>query len=542
MRMYDLIEKKKLGMELTTDEIRFMIDGFTDGSIPDYQMSAMTMAICFQGMSKRETVDLTLAMRDSGDVLDLSSIPGVKVDKHSTGGVGDKTSLALTPIIASLGVPVAKMSGRGLGHTGGTIDKLESFPGFTTALPEEIFFKNVREIGIALAGQTANLAPADKKLYALRDVTATVDQMSLIASSIMSKKLASGSDAIVLDVKTGNGAFMKKYEDSVALAKEMVSIGTMAGKKTAAVITDMDQPLGNAVGNAIEVIEAVDTLKGEGPSDFKEVVFALGAQMLLFAGRADSCEEAVKLMQDSIDSGAALDKMAEFVRAQGGDASYVYDTSKFPKTKYSVEVKAAYGGFVHRILAENIGIACMTLGGGRETKDSVIDLSVGIYLKKKNGDAVDTGDTLAVIYANDREKMDAAAEKVLPGIPFRVVHDACRAERNAAGRKRIYLRIKNKIFFSFIQSYMKKNQKEKIINSLELPKDLMLGAAIVTATGRHEVLISNYKGILEYEDSFIKIQTKNCRILISGSHLAIDYYTNEEMKITGFLDTIQYEN
>ena len=370
MRMYDLIEKKKLGMELTTDEIRFMIDGFTDGTIPDYQMSAMTMAICFQGMSKRETVDLTLAMRDSGDVLDLSSIPGVKVDKHSTGGVGDKTSLALTPIIASLGVPVAKMSGRGLGHTGGTIDKLESFPGFTTALPEKIFFKNVREIGIALAGQTANLAPADKKLYALRDVTATVDQMSLIASSIMSKKLASGSDAIVLDVKTGNGAFMKKYEDSVALAKEMVS-------------------------------------------DFKEVVFALGAQMLLFAGRADSCEEAVKLMQDSIDSGAALDKMAEFVRAQGGDASYVYDTSKFPKTKYSVEVKAACGGFVHRILAENIGIACMTLGGGRETKDSVIDLSVGIYLKKKNGDAVDTGNTLAVIYANDREKMDAAAEKVL---------------------------------------------------------------------------------------------------------------------------------
>ena len=413
MRMYDLIEKKKLGMELTTDEIRFMIDGFTDGTIPDYQMSAMTMAICFQGMSKRETVDLTLAMRDSGDVLDLSSIPGVKVDKHSTGGVGDKTSLALTPIIASLGVPVAKMSGRGLGHTGGTIDKLESFPGFTTALPEKIFFKNVREIGIALAGQTANLAPADKKLYALRDVTATVDQMSLIASSIMSKKLASGSDAIVLDVKTGNGAFMKKYEDSVALAKEMVSIGTMAGKKTAAVITDMDQPLGNAVGNAIEVIEAVDTLKGEGPSDFKEVVFALGAQMLLFAGRADSCEEAVKLMQDSIDSGAALDKMAEFVRAQGGDASYVYDTSKFPKTKYSVEVKAACGGFVHRILAENIGIACMTLGGGRETKDGVIDLSVGIYLKKKNGDAVDTGNTLAVIYANDREKMDAAAEKVL---------------------------------------------------------------------------------------------------------------------------------
>lgn len=413
MRMYDLIEKKKLGMELTTEEIHFMIDGFTDGTIPDYQMSAMTMAICFQGMSKRETVDLTLAMRNSGDVLDLSSIPGIKVDKHSTGGVGDKTSLALTPIVASLGVPVAKMSGRGLGHTGGTIDKLESFPGFTTTLPEETFFKNVREIGIAIAGQTANLAPADKKLYALRDVTATVDQLSLIASSIMSKKLASGSDAIVLDVKTGNGAFMKKYEDSVALAKEMVSIGTMAGKKTAAIITDMDQPLGNAIGNAIEVIEAIDTLKGKGPSDFKEVVFALGAQMLLFAGRADSCEDAVKLMQDSIDSGAALDKMAEFVRAQGGDASYVYDTSKFPKPAYSIEVKAECSGYVHRILAENIGIACMTLGGGRETKDSAIDLSVGIYLKKKNGDAVTAGDTLAVIYANDRGKMTQAAEKVL---------------------------------------------------------------------------------------------------------------------------------
>ena len=292
MRMYDLIEKKKLGEELSTEEIQFMVKGFTDGSIPDYQMSAMTMAICFQGMSKRETVDLTLAMRDSGDVLDLSKISGIKVDKHSTGGVGDKTSLALTPIVAALGVPVAKMSGRGLGHTGGTIDKLECFPGFSTEISEETFIRNVNEIGIAIAGQTANLAPADKKLYALRDVTATVDQMSLIASSIMSKKLASGSDAIVLDVKTGNGAFMKKYEDSVALAEAMVSIGTMAGKKTAAVITDMDQPLGFAVGNSLEVIEAIETLQGRGPSDFKEVVFALGSVMLTFAGRAKNREEA----------------------------------------------------------------------------------------------------------------------------------------------------------------------------------------------------------------------------------------------------------
>ena len=301
MRMYDLILKKKQGGELSTDEIRYMIEGFTEGSIPDYQMSAMTMAICFRGMTPRETVDLTLAMRDSGDVLDLSGIKGVKVDKHSTGGVGDKTSLALTPIIAALGVPVAKMSGRGLGHTGGTIDKLECFDGFTTALSEEQFAGNVNTIGIAIAGQTANLAPADKKLYALRDVTATVDQMSLIASSIMSKKLASGSDAIVLDVKTGNGAFMKKLEDSRALAKEMVSIGTMAGKKTVAVITDMDQPLGRAVGNSLEVREAIDTLRGEGPADFKEVVFALGSQMLMLAGRAADEKEAREKMEGVIE-------------------------------------------------------------------------------------------------------------------------------------------------------------------------------------------------------------------------------------------------
>ena len=389
MRMYDLILKKKQGGELSTDEIRYMIEGFTEGSIPDYQMSAMTMAICFRGMTPRETVDLTLAMRDSGDVLDLSGIKGVKVDKHSTGGVGDKTSLALTPIIAALGVPVAKMSGRGLGHTGGTIDKLECFDGFTTALSEEQFAGNVNTIGIAIAGQTANLAPADKKLYALRDVTATVDQMSLIASSIMSKKLASGSDAIVLDVKTGNGAFMKKLEDSRALAKEMVSIGTMAGKKTVAVITDMDQPLGRAVGNSLEVREAIDTLRGEGPADFKEVVFALGSQMLMLAGRAADEKEARALMEGVIEDGSALDKFAQFVRAQGGDAAPVYDTSLLPVAGKTLEVTAKESGYVHRILAEDIGIACMTLGGGRETKESAIDLSVGIILEKKNGDAVE---------------------------------------------------------------------------------------------------------------------------------------------------------
>ena len=406
MRMYDLILKKKQGGELSTDEIRYMIEGFTEGSIPDYQMSAMTMAICFRGMTPRETVDLTLAMRDSGDVLDLSGIKGVKVDKHSTGGVGDKTSLALTPIIAALGVPVAKMSGRGLGHTGGTIDKLECFDGFTTALSEEQFAGNVNTIGIAIAGQTANLAPADKKLYALRDVTATVDQMSLIASSIMSKKLASGSDAIVLDVKTG------KLEDSRALAKEMVSIGTMAGKKTVAVITDMDQPLGRAVGNSLEVREAIDTLRGEGPADFKEVVFALGSQMLMLAGRAADEKEARALMEGVIEDGSALDKFAQFVRAQGGDAAPVYDTSLLPVAGKTLEVTAKESGYVHRILAEDIGIACMTLGGGRETKESAIDLSVGIILEKKNGDAVSDGEVLATIYGNDDAKMQAAYEKI----------------------------------------------------------------------------------------------------------------------------------
>lgn len=412
MRMYDLIRKKKCGGELSSEEIRYMINGFTDGSIPDYQMSAMTMAICFQGMNPRETVDLTLAMRDSGDVLDLSKIQGVKVDKHSTGGVGDKTSLALAPIVAALGVPVAKMSGRGLGHTGGTIDKLECFPGFTAELSEETFVHNVNTIGIAIAGQTANLAPADKKLYALRDVTATVDQMSLIASSIMSKKLAGGSDAIVLDVKTGNGAFMKELKDSVALAREMVAIGTMAGKRMAAVITDMDQPLGSAVGNSLEVIEAIETLRGEGPSDFKEVVFALGAQMLVFAGKAAETAEAKSLMESAIADGSALSKFAEFVRVQGGDAAAVYDTSLLPVAKQTLVVESPRDGYVHRILAEDVGIACMTLGGGRETKESKIDFSVGIRLRKKNADAVKRGEPLAVIYGNDAAKMEAARAKI----------------------------------------------------------------------------------------------------------------------------------
>ena len=412
MRAYDIIEAKRDGAVLSRAQIDFMVQGYVDGQIPDYQMAAFCMAVYFRGMTHLETAQLTDAMARSGDQVDLSALGDKTVDKHSTGGVGDKTTLIVAPIVACLGGLVAKMSGRGLGHTGGTIDKLECFDGFTTALSEEQFAGNVNTIGIAIAGQTANLAPADKKLYALRDVTATVDQMSLIASSIMSKKLASGSDAIVLDVKTGNGAFMKKLEDSRALAKEMVSIGTMAGKKTVAVITDMDQPLGRAVGNSLEVREAIDTLRGEGPADFKEVVFALGSQMLMLAGRAADEKEARALMEGVIEDGSALDKFAQFVRAQGGDAAPVYDTSLLPVAGKTLEVTAKESGYVHRILAEDIGIACMTLGGGRETKESAIDLSVGIILEKKNGDAVSDGEVLATIYGNDDAKMQAAYEKI----------------------------------------------------------------------------------------------------------------------------------
>lgn len=404
MRMYDLILKKKQGKELNTEEINWMIKEFTEGRIPDYQMSAMTMAICFQGMSKRETFDLTMAMRDSGDVLDLSRIEGIKVDKHSTGGVGDKVSLVLTPIVASLGVPVAKMSGRGLGHTGGTIDKLESFSGFSTEISEEKFMDSVNTIGIAIAGQTANLAPADKKLYALRDVTATVDQMSLIASSIMSKKLASGADAIVLDVKTGNGAFMQKEEDAVALAKAMVDIGNRAGKQTVAVITDMDEPLGNAVGNALEIKEVIDALHGDGPEDLMEVVYALGTQMLLLAKRAEDEEIARNLITESIQERKALKKFAEFIENQGGNREEILHPDMLPKARYVITVLAEEEGCIERILAQDIGIACMTLGGGRENKESTIDHGVGIILTKKISDTVKKGETLALIHANSKEK------------------------------------------------------------------------------------------------------------------------------------------
>lgn len=413
MRMYDIINKKKRGGKLSKEEICFMVEGYTRGDIPDYQVSALMMAICFQGMDEEETRNLTLAMRDSGEVLDLSAIQGTKVDKHSTGGVGDKTSLVLAPMVAALGIPVAKMSGRGLGHTGGTIDKLECFPGFSTALTTEQFYENVNRIKIAIMGQTANLAPADKKLYALRDVTATVDQISLIASSIMSKKLAANADAIVLDVKTGNGAFMKTEEESFALAQEMVQIGMGIGKQMAAVITDMDQPLGNAVGNSLEVKEAILSLNGLGPQDFREVVFALGTEMVLAAGRAGTPEEAKDLLEQTIRSGAALDKFAEFVEAQGGDKRYVYQPELLSVGSIQLQVMNTEEGFVSRILAEEIGMASLVLGGGRLTKESEVDLSVGILLNKKRGDVVHPGEALATIYANDMEKAKDAYGRIV---------------------------------------------------------------------------------------------------------------------------------
>ena len=412
MRMYDIIMKKRGGGTLSKEEISFMIEGYTRGDIPDYQVSALMMAIYFQGMNEEETLNLTMAMRDSGEHLDLSAIPGIKVDKHSTGGVGDKTSLALTPMVAACGIPVAKMSGRGLGHTGGTIDKLESFPGFTTAISTDTFIKNVNEIGIAIMGQTAELAPADKKLYALRDVTATVDNLSLIASSIMSKKLAAGADAIVLDVKTGSGAFMKQEEDAFSLAREMVAIGKGAGKTTIGVVTDMDQPLGLAVGNALEVKEAIDTLKGQGPADFLELCLTLGTYMLLAGKKAATKEEARDKLIKVIENGSALQKLADFVAAQGGDPKAVFDTSLLPKACIIREVPATEDGYISHIACDEVGICSLLLGGGRETKESVIDLSVGILLKKKKGDYVKKGEPIAVLHANDEEKLKNAMDRL----------------------------------------------------------------------------------------------------------------------------------
>ncbi len=411
MRMYDIIQHKRDNKELSGEEIQFFVEKYTAGNIPDYQAAALAMAIFFNGMTPEETAALTLAMAHSGDVMDLTPIKGVKVDKHSTGGVGDKTSLVLGPMVAALGVPVAKMSGRGLGHTGGTIDKLESFPGFQTGIPEQEFFDNVNRIGIAIAGQTGNLAPADKKLYALRDVTATVESIPLIASSIMSKKIAAGADVIVLDVKVGSGAFMKDEESAVKLADTMVRIGDNVGKKTMAVVSDMDEPLGYAVGNALEVKEAIDTLAGNGPQDLYELCLELGSHMVAGAGKAQNCAEAKEMLAGTIKDGSALRKLAELVEAQGGNPEAVYDTELLPKASIEYEYRADTEGYVSRIVCDIVGTSAMVLGGGRENKDSVIDLSVGIVLEAKKGAYVHKGDVLARFYANDENKLSDAVKR-----------------------------------------------------------------------------------------------------------------------------------
>lgn len=411
MRMYDLIMKKRNGGELSTEEINQMIIEYTKGNIPDYQMSAFLMAVFFVGMSEKETIALTMAMANSGEMVDLSAIHGLKADKHSTGGVGDKTSLVLGPMVASLGIPVAKMSGRGLGHTGGTIDKLESFDGFSTSLTTEQFINNVNNIKMAIIGQTGELAPADKKLYALRDVTATVDNISLIASSIMSKKIAAGADTIVLDVKCGSGAFMKTEEDAVKLGTEMVKIGRGIGRETYAIVSDMDQPLGYAVGNALEVKEAIDTLNGNGPKDLLELCLTLGSYMLIGTKKASDADEARAMLKDTITSKKALNKFAEFVKAQGGDERAVYDTSLLPKASLTQDCYAASEGYISSIHSDEVGMVSLTLGGGRETKESKIDLSVGVVLKKKVGDYVKKGDVIAILYANSEEKLKAAKER-----------------------------------------------------------------------------------------------------------------------------------
>ena len=409
--MVDLIEKKRDGLELSKEEIKFIINGYTDGSIPDYQISALTMAIYFKGMTEKERADLTMAMVESGDQIDLTQIEGIKVDKHSTGGVGDTTTLVLGPLVAAVGVPIAKMSGRGLGHTGGTIDKLEAVKGFHVEIENEEFIDLVNKNKIAVIGQSGNLTPADKKLYALRDVTATVDSIPLIASSIMSKKIAAGADAVVLDVKTGAGAFMKTLDDSKELAKAMVRIGNNVGRRTMAVISDMSQPLGYAIGNALEVKEAIDTLKGEGPKDLTELCLTLGSHMVYLAEKASSLEEARQKLENAIKDGSALEKFKVFLSSQGGDSSIVDHPSKMPQAKFTFELEAKEDGYVAEIVADEVGTAAMLLGAGRATKESTIDLAVGLVLRKKIGDQVKKGESLVTIYSNF-EKVDEVIQKL----------------------------------------------------------------------------------------------------------------------------------
>ena len=423
MRFVDLICKKREGGELSDEEIREMIADYVSGTIPDYQMSSMLMAIFFNGMSDRELTTMTMAMRDSGDIVDLTSIPGVKVDKHSTGGVGDKTTLIIGPIVAACGIPVAKMSGRGLGFTGGTVDKWESIPGYQTALSEETFFKAVREHGISLVGQSGDLAPADKALYALRDVTGTVESIPLIASSIMSKKLAAGADKIVLDVTVGTGAFMQEYDRAKELAKRMVAIGNGAGKETVAMLTDMNEPLGYAIGNNLEVKEAIDMLHGEGPEDLKEICYALAGMMISLASNDDSkvskddnsvwgkhlsYEQGVELAKKRIEDGSAWEKFKEVVKNQGGDLDYIENPEKFPVAACSGELKASGDGYISWINTMDFGLAAGMLGAGRAKKDDVIDMSAGIIMKKKIGDRVSKGDVIATLHAASDDMIGSA--------------------------------------------------------------------------------------------------------------------------------------
>ena len=411
MRMVDLILKKRNGGELNEEEIRFIIEGFTNETIPDYQMSALSMAIFFNGMTERETAALTMEMVKSGDVIDLSNIQGKKVDKHSTGGVGDKISLIVAPLVASIGIPVAKMSGRGLGHTGGTIDKLESFPGFNVELTEEQFTKQVNDIKMSIIGQTGNLTPADKRLYALRDVTATVDSIPLIASSIMSKKIAAGADSIVLDVKTGSGAFMKSFDDAKALAEEMVAIGKNVGRQTVAVITDMDQPLGFEIGNANEVKEAIEVLSGKDVNDLKTIALTIAGHMAVLGEFYPTFDEAYADLEKRMTDGHALEVFRQFVAAQGGDASLVDDLSKLPQAKYETTFVAKQAGYVESIIADEVGVAAMLLGAGRATKEDQLDFAAGITLEKKVGDKVEAGDVIAVLRSN-KEDMTSALERM----------------------------------------------------------------------------------------------------------------------------------
>ena len=417
MRMFDIIAKKRDGGVLSREELEFAVMGFVNGQVPDYQMSALLMAIYLRGMTEKETAQLTDVMAHSGDMVDLSAISGIKADKHSTGGVGDKTTLVIAPIVAACGVKIAKMSGRGLGHTGGTVDKMEAVPGTQTAVDRERFFAQVNEIGISVIGQSGNLAPADKKMYALRDVTATIGCVPLIASSIMSKKLAAGSDCILLDVKTGNGAFMKTLDDSIKLAKAMVSIGQHNGRKVAALITDMDTPLGHNIGNSLEVIESVEVLKGHGPADLTEVCYQLAANMLYLAGKG-SLEECRRMAEEAVASGAAYEKLKQMFAAQGGDVSVLDDPDKFQKAKFSRPLLAAESGYLVRMNTEMVGNASVCLGAGRITKEDTIDFAAGIMLHKKTGDKVEAGECLATLYADHEEKFAAAEEMFRAALTF----------------------------------------------------------------------------------------------------------------------------